>query len=55
MDKATCVVCKPGYVLATDGSCQYQDPKCLVTSVTGCITCIKGYVIDSHGACQYVD
>lgn len=55
MEKDKCVICKPGFALATDGSCRTQDPYCLVYATNGCSKCIKGYRLDSNGACQYAD
>lgn len=55
MDGAKCAICKPGFVIASDGSCKNQDPNCLVTNEIGCKKCVKGYRLDGNGYCQYTD
>lgn len=58
MEKDKCVACKAGYVIAFDGSCQVEDPKCLVycdKPGCQCQKCVKGYRVDDSGLCQYAD
>lgn len=49
------MICKPGYTIVNDGSCQLEDPKCLVYGERGCKKCVKGYKLDKYNKCQYAD
>lgn len=55
MEEDRCIVCKPGFFIANDGSCKREDPKCLVYSSHHCEKCVKGYRLDNNRICQYAD